>query len=237
MSYKRSWSESRETPDNKMSYQLLIFDWDGTLMDSEARIVACMETAAEDLRLEKPDKDAIRDIIGLGLEEAIGRLFPDCHPKTRQRLAKRYRHHFLASDTTPAPLFAGVTTMLRDLKQRGHWLAVATGKGRAGLQKVLHDTGLEQMFLTTRCAGDTASKPNPQMLFELLEETGVEARQALMIGDTEYDLQMAQNASMTALAVGYGVHEKERLLRHEPIACVDDVAALHDWLLTNGGRS
>ncbi len=212
-----------------MKYQLLIFDWDGTLMDSEARIIACMEAASHDLELPNPGKATIRNIIGLGLEEAVQTLFPGRNPAVQQRIVDRYRHHFLTADSTPSPLFSGVVPMLHDLKQRGYWLAVATGKGRTGLQKVLGDTELEQMFLATRCAGDTASKPNPQMLFELLDELGVEADQALMIGDTEYDLQMAQNANMQALAVSYGVHEQERLLQYDPVGCVDSISELHSW--------
>ncbi len=212
-----------------MKCQLLIFDWDGTLMDSEARIIACMEAASRDLDLAEPDKAAIRNIIGLGLQEALQILFPDHIPAVQQQLVERYRYHFLIADATPSPLFSGVVPMLHDLKQRGYWLAVATGKGRPGLQKVLNDTGLEPLFLATRCAGETASKPNPQMLFELLDELGISSEQALMIGDTEYDLQMAQNANMQALAVSYGVHERERLLQYSPVECIDNIAELHNW--------
>ena len=212
-----------------MRYQLLVFDWDGTLMDSEARIIACMEAASNDLSLATPDKAAIRNIIGLGLDEAIHALFPEHTAAVHRQMVERYRYHFLTADRTPSPLFPGVVPMLQDLKQRGYWLAIATGKGRPGLQKVLSDTGLEQMFLATRCAGETASKPNPQMLFELLDELGVEAEQALMIGDTEYDLQMAQNAKMPALAVSYGVHERDRLLQYRPVGCIDSIPNLHNW--------
>ncbi len=213
-----------------MRYQLLIFDWDGTLMDSEAQIVACMEAACRDLDIEPPPHAAIRNIIGLGLYQAIATLLPAEEPATWRRMEERYRYHFLTGHPDAARLFPGVEHMLRDLRHRGYWLAVATGKGRAGLQKVLRETGLEELFLATRCAGDTASKPNPQMLFELLDETGLEPSRALMIGDTEYDLQMAQSANMPALAVSYGVHERERLLRFDPVGCVESVSELHDWL-------
>jgi len=198
-------------------------------MDSEARIVACMEAASRDLELPDPGKAAIRNIIGLGLDEAVQTLFPGHSPVLQRQIVERYRYHFLTADTTPSPLFSGVESMLHDLKQRGYWLAIATGKGRPGLQKVLDDTGLGHMFLATRCAGDTASKPNPQMLFELLDELGVEAGRALMIGDTEYDLQMAQNANMQALAVSYGVHDRERLLQYNPVGCIDTIPELHEW--------
>ncbi len=213
-----------------MQYQLLIFDWDGTLMDSEARIITCIKAASRDLKQPEPDETAIRNIIGLGLQEALAALFPTRETSLLTQLAERYRYHFMTADPTPSPLFPGVETMLSDLKQRGYWLAIATGKGRTGLQKALRETGLEQMFLATRCAGDTASKPHPQMLFELLEELGTGPEQALMVGDTEYDLQMAKNANMPALAVSYGVHERRRLLQYDPVECVDSVTELHNWL-------
>ncbi len=198
-------------------------------MDSEARIIACMEAACRDLELPSPGRAAIRNIIGLGLDEAVQILFPGYNPAVQQQVVECYRYHFLIADSTPSPLFSGVLPMLYDLKQQGYWLAIATGKGRQGLRKVLDDTGLEPLFLAARCAGDTASKPNPQMLFELLDELGVEADQALMIGDTEYDLQMAQNANMAALAVSYGVHGREQLLRYSPVECVNTVLELHNW--------
>ena len=212
-----------------MKYQLLIFDWDGTLMDSEAQIVSCMEAACRDLQIRPPQRAAIRNIIGLGLYEAIAALLPEHDAGTWRRIEERYRHHFLLDPPAPAELFPGARRMLQDLHRRGHWLAVATGKGRAGLRKVLVDTNLQGLFHATRCAGDTASKPNPQMLFELLDETGLEPSRALMIGDTEYDLQMARSANMAALAVSYGVHERERLLQFDPVGCVDSVSQLHNW--------
>ncbi len=214
-----------------MRYQLLIFDWDGTLMDSEARIVACMEAACKDLELPSRGKTAIRNIIGLGLEEAVRTLFPDQHSVTHRQLVERYRHHFLVADTTPSPLFPGVRSMLEELRERGYWLAIATGKGRAGLEKVLRESGLEELFLATRCASDTASKPNPLMLHQLLDELGMGPEHALMIGDTEYDLQMAQNANVAGVAVTYGVHPRERLLQYAPIACIDSITELRDWLV------
>jgi len=212
-----------------MKYQLLIFDWDGTLMDSEAQIIACVEAASKDLNLPQPDKETIRNIIGLGLKEAINTMFPGHSSDICQQIAERYQYHFLTADPASSTLFSGVINMLNDLKKRGYWLAVATGKSRPGLQKVLNDSGLKQTFHATRCAGDTASKPNPQMLYELLDELGIESSQALMIGDTVYDLQMAKIADMPALAVSYGVHERERLLKCNPVGCVDDISALHNW--------
>ncbi len=213
-----------------MSYRLLIFDWDGTLMDSEARIVACMEAAIGDLGLPHCGKPAIRNIIGLGLEEAVRTLYPAAGTTVQRQLVERYRYHFLVADSTPSPLFPGVRTMLEDLHGRGCWLAIATGKGRAGLEKVLEESGLKEWFMATRCASETASKPNPQMLLELLEELGTEPSQALMIGDTEYDMQMAKNAGVPSLAVSYGVHPRERLLQYEPVACLDNIDELHRWL-------
>ncbi len=202
-------------------------------MDSEARIVACMEAAIGDLGLPSCGKAAIRNIIGLGLEEAVRALYPAEHLSIHRQLVERYRYHFLIGDVTPSPLFPGVRSMLEDLRKRGYWLAIATGKGRVGLEKVLEESGLKELFMATRCASDTASKPNPRMLHELLNEFGVESSRALMIGDTEYDLQMAQNADIHGLAVSYGVHPRERLLQYAPVACIDSVAELHKWFLTS----
>jgi len=212
-------------------YQLLIFDWDGTLMDSEARIVACLQAASADLGLAVPSPQRARNVIGLGLYEAVHALFPEGEHDLHLQLSERYRYHFLTADPTPSELFAGVEAMLGQLRESGSWLAIATGKGRAGLNKVLEQTGLGPMFLGSRCADETASKPNPQMLHELLDEFGLEAAQAIMIGDTEYDMEMAHHAGMDRLAVSYGVHEVERLNRHKPVKTVASVAEMHRWLL------
>ena len=210
--------------------QLLIFDWDGTLMDSEARILACMQAAAADLGLDIPSDAAVRDIIGLGLSEAVQRLFPAADPALVARLVSRYRHHYLYQDETPTPLFSGADTVLRELAGRGYLLAVATGKGRQGLERALQQAGLAKLFHATRCADEAFSKPHPEMLLQILDELGVAAERAVMIGDTDYDMQMAGNAGVKALAVGYGAHSRERLLAHGPAGLIADINELVDWL-------
>lgn len=209
---------------------LLVFDWDGTLMDSEARIVACIQAAIEDLGLEPREVASISNIIGLGLHEAINTLYPGSDNTLHQAMTERYRYHFLTANPTRSELFAGAEETVRSLNEAGYMLAVATGKGRVGLDKVLDETGLGQYFLATRCADETFSKPHPQMLEELMDELGAEPGETLMIGDTEYDMQMAVNARTHALAVSYGVHEKARLMKHRPLHCIDDICELTAWL-------
>jgi len=212
-------------------YQLIVFDWDGTLIDSEARIVNCLRAAIADLHLPERTPAQLSNVIGLGLQEALETLYPEGDAKTYQGLVERYRHHFLIQDDTPSEIFAGVEAMLAALRERDHYLAIATGKGRMGLDKALTETGLQGVFDFTRCADETRSKPHPQMLEEIMDRLGVSPQETVMIGDTEYDLQMANNAGTAALAVSYGVHDKQRLLACDPMACVDDVDALQDWLL------
>ncbi len=219
-----------------MTFDLIVFDWDGTLMDSEARIVNCLQAAFRDLGLTPPCQEAARDVIGLGLDEALLRLYPGADQQTLRDLVTGYRRYFLEIDPTPSVLFAGARETLDLLAGAGYRLAVATGKGRVGLDKALVDTGLGGFFHATRCADETFSKPNPQMLLELMDELGADASATLMIGDTEYDMQMAVNARTRALAVSYGVHPVERLLPHAPLDCIHDIAALPAWLAGYGMR-
>ncbi len=214
------------------AYELLVFDWDGTLMDSESRIVNCMRSAITDLGLALPTDSSISNIIGLGLKEAICMLFPAADEALVKEVKGRYRHHFLFENRTPMPLFSGAKEVLHALKAEGYLLAVATGKGRPGLDKALNNTGLDKVFHTTRCADEAFSKPHPDMLLQILDELGVEAADALMIGDTEYDMQMANSAGTAALAVSYGVHSTERLLQHEPQGCLAAISEVPDWLLS-----
>ena len=213
-----------------MKYQLLIFDWDGTLMDSAARIVASLTAAFVDIGVEAPAQERCRDIIGLGLEEAMQRLWPAATAEQRARLIVRYRHHYLVENSTPTPLFVGAADVIQALHEAGYLLAVATGKSRRGLDSALEQSGLGRWFHATRCADETFSKPHPRMLDELLDELGVRAADGLMIGDTEYDVRMAHNAGVDALAVCYGVHAPERLLALRPRACLSSIAALPGWL-------
>jgi phosphoglycolate phosphatase len=211
-------------------YQLIVFDWDGTLMDSAGKIVRCFESAVGDVGLPSPGAAAIRNIIGLGLSEAVASLLPQCDPEAQSQVVARYREHFLHLDQTEMPLFPGVRDGLASLAQRGYLLAVATGKARRGLSRVLRETGLEHLFVASRCADESFSKPHPQMLLDILEETGVVPAAALMVGDTVYDMQMARNARVDGLAVSYGVHERERLLAHGPVACLNSFPEVHGWL-------
>lgn len=209
-----------------MKSELLIFDWDGTLMDSVGQIVHCMKLAAEDEKVVVPPDEAIRSIIGLGLPEALAVLFPEHPVEVHERIRARYAHHFVAGAGGRSQLFPGVQAMLDGLLMRGHRLAVATGKSRLGLDRVLKDTGLTNFFHATRCADETVSKPDPRMLHELLRELKVPAQGAVMIGDTTYDLEMAQRASMPRIGVSYGVHSVASLQRFEPLAIVDTIDAL-----------
>ncbi|MDX2506754.1 MAG: HAD-IA family hydrolase [Gammaproteobacteria bacterium] len=213
------------------AYKLIIFDWDGTLMDSQARIVACLMSAANDLNLMPLPEKLLKNIIGLGLREAITQLYPQLTEQQITGFADRYRYHFVTANETPSGLFDNVRLMLEQLIARGFMLAVATGKARRGLNQVLKDTGLKDCFHGSRCADETRSKPHPQMLEELLDEFGLLAHEAVMVGDTEYDMLMARSLGMDALAVSYGVHEKQDLLKHEPLSCVDSITELSRWLL------
>ena len=213
--------------------QLIVFDWDGTLMDSEARIVACLRAAIAETGLPHREDDALRNIIGLGLREALVTLYPQGSDQQHDDLVQHYRHHFLDSNDTPSPLFEGADNLIRDLHAQGHFLAVATGKGRAGLDKVLEETELVEYFHYTRCADETHSKPHPQMLLDIMDWLGMDAANTLMIGDTEFDLQMARNAGVKSLGVSYGVHDKARLLACEPLACLDSLVEVSEWLSAN----
>jgi phosphoglycolate phosphatase len=219
------------------STQLIVFDWDGTLMDSEARIVACLRAAIEETGLPHRPNEALRNIIGLGLREALVTLYPEGSDQQHNDLVKHYRHHFLETNETPSPLFEGAESLIHELHGQGHFLAVATGKGRQGLDRVLEETALGEYFHYSRCADETHSKPHPQMLLEIMDWLGMEPSDTLMIGDTEFDLQMAHNAGVKALGVSYGVHAKERLLACEPLACLDSLAEVAEWLSTNVNKA
>lgn len=213
-----------------MRYELLVFDWDGTLMDSAARIVGSMQAAFRELDLAPPPAEAARNVIGLGLSHAVAELAPGLDEGLQARLIERYRAHYLELNDTPTPLFPGAADVVADLHGQGYLLAVATGKSRRGLDQALTQSGLGARFHATRSADETLSKPHPQMLLELLDELGIHASRALMIGDTEYDLLTARNAGVDALAVCYGAHAPERLLALEPLACLSAIDALPGWL-------
>ncbi len=211
-------------------YDLIVFDWDGTLMDSEIKIVRCIQAAARDTGAPVPANADARRIIGLGLAEAVATLFPALSPSQRSALTDAYREHFLHLDQTEMPLFTGVREGLEDLAACGYRLAVATGKARRGLNRVLAETALGHLFAATRCADEAFSKPHPKMLEDLLELTGTDATRALMVGDTVYDLAMARSAGVAALAVTYGVHSRDELEAEAPLACLDSFDAVRKWL-------
>ncbi|WP_042011452.1 HAD-IA family hydrolase [Aeromonas fluvialis] len=216
--------------------RLAIFDWDGTLMDSVGRIVACVQGAARDCELAVPAPARIRQIIGMSLDVAMPRLFPLCSDSgstidERQiaALIERYRHHYL-HDVTPSPLFAGAEELLHAWQARGLQLAVATGKSRRGLDRVLEETGLRPLFVTSRGADEARSKPDPLMLVQILDELGLLPWQAVMIGDSVHDMAMAEAIAMPRIGVTWGVDSRDALGRHGPVAVVDTMAVLNTLL-------
>jgi len=213
-------------------FELIVFDWDGTLMDSAATIASSVQAAARDLGLEPPSDERARHIIGLGLEDALRHAMPNLPGERYGELSDRYRHHYLSRDHELV-LFAGVEALLEELLGAGHLLAVATGKSRLGLNRALEVSGLGPQFHATRCADECFSKPHPQMLDELMEEFGIAPEATLMIGDTSHDVQMAHNAGVPAVAVSYGAHPRSGLDALSPLQCVDSVQELAAWLKQN----
>jgi phosphoglycolate phosphatase len=215
-----------------MRYALLVFDWDGTLIDSAGTIVWCIQSACRDLGLAVPDKARASHVIGLGLNDALAYAVPGLAPADYGRMVERYRKYFLERDAA-IPLFEGAAAMLADLRDRGHVLAIATGKSRAGLARALDNTGLRSLFASSRCADQCAPKPAPDMLLELMEELEASEANTLMIGDTLHDLHMAAHAGVPAVAVSYGAHAGEDLRQAAPLACVDSIGELGQWLKRN----
>ena len=205
---------------------MIIFDWDGTLCDSAAHIVSALQAAAVELGLPVPSDAAASNIIGLGLPQALAVLFPDASQELLGEIATVYAKRFIESERSPPQLFPGAMDTLHVLKARGFELAVATGKSRRGLDRMLRVFELEGFFHATRCADETRSKPDPLMIAEILQERGASSDRAIMIGDTEYDLQMATNAGVASVGVSFGVHSSERLQAHGPVAIVDTLPAL-----------
>jgi phosphoglycolate phosphatase len=215
-----------------MRYELLVFDWDGTLIDSAGAIVWCIQSACRDLGLPVPDDARASHVIGLGLQDALAYAIPGLAPTEYGRVVERYRYHFLARDPQ-IPLFPGTEAMLAGLRERGHVLAIATGKSRAGLARALDNTGLKSMFASSRCADQCTPKPAPDMLLELMDELGTSDANTLMIGDTVHDLQMAAHAGVPAVAVSYGAHAKADLDALAPLACLENIDELSSWLTLN----
>jgi phosphoglycolate phosphatase len=209
-----------------MAYQLVIFDWDGTVMDSTGRIIACMHQAGADLCLPVLEDDAVREIIGLGLPEALRTLDPGIGDRDLERMRERYAVHFVAAEASPSRLYPGARETLAALRAAGLRLAVATGKSRKGLDRVWASSGLGDSFDASRCADETHSKPHPAMVTELLTELGVAPERALVVGDTSFDLQMARDAGVDRVAVSYGAHPVDRLMNFHPLAVIDALPQL-----------
>jgi len=211
-------------------FDLIVFDWDGTLFDSTALIVRCIQGACRDLGVPVPSDAAAAYVIGLGLQDALRHAVPDLQGERYPELGQRYRHHYFARQHELS-MFPGTLEMLQALKARHHWLAVATGKGRRGLDEALAHAQLKGLFDGTRTADETASKPDPRMLNELMREFGAEPERTLMIGDTTHDLQLAVNAGTPRVAVSYGAHEHEAFADFAPLTIAHSTRDLHDWLL------
>jgi|TARA_B110000908_G_scaffold17716_1_gene19902 phosphoglycolate phosphatase len=208
---------------------LFIFDWDGTLIDSTEKIVGCMQAAASALDLPARDHGEVKSIIGLGLPEAIATLFPGIRSPLAGSLIELYSAYFVEADQVPCEFYPHVVATLKSLREEGHQLAVATGKSRRGLQRVLKKLHMIDFFDASRCADETVSKPHPMMLEQLLEELGFQSSSAVMVGDTEFDLEMAARIGMRRIGVSYGAHDVERLRRHSPELIIDDLNQLLSW--------
>jgi phosphoglycolate phosphatase len=214
-------------------FDLIVFDWDGTLFDSTALIVRCIQQACRDIGAAVPSDVDAAYVIGLGLGDALRHAVPGLDAARYPELGLRYRHHYFASQHELS-MFPGTLEMLQALKARNHWLAVATGKGRRGLDEALAHAQLQGLFNGTRTADETASKPDPRMLNELMREFGVEPERTLMIGDTTHDLQLARNAGTPRVAVSYGAHDHAAFGGFEPLAIAHSTQELRDWLLQHG---
>lgn len=213
------------------NYKLIIFDWDGTLMDSIGRIVSSMQVAAMHCSLEVPSDQQVKEIIGLSLPVALETLFPKNSDAQHQAMLIQYKHQYVEGDTTPTPLFNNAFALLTALKSQGKLLAVATGKGREGLERVLNITKTGHFFHASRCAGEVLSKPEPEMLLSLLEELSVAPKHAVMIGDTSHDMQMAKSAGVDCIGITLGVHNRNILNKYQPKAVVDSLSELQQLLI------
>jgi phosphoglycolate phosphatase len=218
-------------------FPLLVFDWDGTLVDSIERIVTSLQHASKQAVGIDVSETQAKDVIGLGLMEAISKLHPELHSEYQSAelndIADAYRQHYLYDNKVPAPLFSGVNELLDELSQQGYTLAISTGKSRAGLEQSINEHDVANYFNATRCAGENKSKPHPEMLYEILDELNFSATDALMIGDSEHDLKMANNAGMKCIGVTYGVHDADTLEKHDPLICLNNITELSDFLSHN----
>ncbi len=210
-------------------FKLVVFDWDGTLVNSCNHIAESFQNAIAELDFPDLGKDHIKQHIGCSMFQAIQSLYPSLTEKQRAEIIERYRQHFFAGNHQ-VTLFEGAKEALLELQELGYLLAVATGSSRERFNQDLKTFGLERFFVATKCADESFSKPHPQMLLDIMEQTGVKSKETLMVGDTEFDMQMAINAGVPAIAVECGVHDTERLLMCEPLACLHSVKDLPKWL-------
>ena len=216
----------------RLKYPLIVFDWDGTLFDSAAVIAEGIQHAARAMALPVPERRTASHVIGLGLSDSLRHAMPTLPPERYQEFLALYRSYFLEREDT-LTLFSGVPELLSELKERGHRLAVATGKPRRGLDRALQASEIGALFDATRCGDETQPKPHPAMLLELMNQLQLRASDMLMIGDTSHDLGMAKSAGVDAVAVSYGAHPEESLLPFAPRACVPSVVELRQWLIAN----
>ncbi|NOQ69814.1 MAG: HAD-IIIA family hydrolase [Gammaproteobacteria bacterium] len=218
-------------------FPLLVFDWDGTLVDSIERIVTSLQYASKQAADLDISETQAKNVIGLGLMEAITKLHPELETKHQTteltNIADVYRQHYLYDNAVPAPLFAGVNNLLDQLQQEGYTLAISTGKSRPGLEQSIAEHKMANYFTTTRCAGENKSKPHPEMLHEILNELNFSAGEALMIGDSEHDLKMANNANMKCVGVTHGVHSANTLEKYNPLICLNNITDLSNFLNHN----
>jgi phosphoglycolate phosphatase len=210
-------------------YELIVWDWDGTIIDSAPTIVRCIQQACRDLDFPVPEDSIASYVIGLGVHDSLRRVVPSIHPARFPELVERFRYHYLAKDHE-LHLFAGIRELLQDLKSKGFLLGVATGKPRRGLNRSLDYHQLNHVFHDTRTADESFSKPHPGMLLDLSDSLQVPVRKMLMIGDTTHDLEMAQSAGVHGIAVTYGAHPADALRCANSLACLDNVGQLAAWL-------
>lgn len=220
-----------------MQYPLLVFDWDGTLVDSIERIVTSLQHASKHVADTEITETRAKNVIGLGLMEAISQLLPELDAKSEsgvlENIADVYRQHYLYDNPIPAPLFAGVNELLTDLRDTGYTLAISTGKSRVGLERSINEHKLAEYFAASRCAGENKSKPHPEMLHEILQQLNFSPAQALMIGDSEHDLKMANNANVSSIGVTQGVHDTTTLAKLNPLTCLSNITELSNYLNQN----
>lgn len=212
------------------SYSAIVFDWDGTVMDSTHSIATAIQLAAADVGLAVPSLAQASWVIGLSLESALYRAVPDLDAERMPLFLQRYRFHYFQRDPH-LKLFDGVFALLGELRERGALLAVATGKSREGLNRVLQQTSLATFFDSTRCADETRSKPDPEMLHQILFELSLKPEDVLMVGDTAHDIEMARRAQMDSMAVTYGAHDIATLEQAQPTVLVRSVSDMRNWML------